>query len=137
MNAAAELARRFGATRETYSLGFAYGPADVGLHRMTLALETNEPDQAISIARDVDSEHHPFPVGRSQYWRNYGQALARLRGRRDEAVRALRTAEDIFPTGMRRDPWFRDLIATLLPGTRRDAISTELRRMAHRAGLPT
>jgi hypothetical protein len=135
--AAMELAGRFRATRGIDSLGFTHAPADVGLHRMTLALEINEPDQAVSIARDVDAERHPFPVGQSQYWRNYGRALARLRGRRDDAVRALRTAEDIFPIQVRRDPLVRDTIAILLPGARRNAIGTELRRMAHRVGLPT
>jgi transcriptional regulator with XRE-family HTH domain len=136
MDAAAELAERFGATDGTDSLGFAHTRADVGLVRMNLALEAGEPDQAVSIARDVHLQHHPFPSGRAHYWMHYGRALARLRGRRDDAVRALRTAEDIFPIKVRRDPLVRDVIATLLPGTRRDAIGTELRGMAHRAGLP-
>ncbi len=137
MDAAAELAERFGATSEADSLGFVFGPVDAGRIRMWLALEADEPDQTVSIAQDVDPERHPFPVNRAHYWVQYGRALARLRGRRDDAVRALRTAEDIFPTKVRRDPLVRDAIATLLPSARRDAIGTELRRMAHRAGLPT
>jgi transcriptional regulator with XRE-family HTH domain len=136
MDAAAELAERFGATDDTDPLGFAHTRGDVGLVRMALALEAGEPDQAVSIAQDVHAEPHPFPSGRAHYWMHYGRALARLRGRRDDAVRALRTAEDIFPIKVRRDPLVRDVIATLLPGTRRDAIGTELRGMAHRAGLP-
>jgi transcriptional regulator with XRE-family HTH domain len=136
MDAAAELAERFGVTGDTGSLGFAHTRADVGLVRMALALEAGEPDQAVSIARDVHAEHHPFPSGQAHYWMHYGRALARLRGRRDDAVRALRTAEDIFPIKVRRDPLVRDVIATLLPGTRRDAVGVELRGMAHRAGLP-
>ncbi len=137
LDAAAELAERFGATGEIDSLGFAPSPGEVGLHRMCLALEAGEPDQADSIVQDVDPERHPFPSGRGHYWMHYGRALARLRGRHDDAVRALRTAEDIHPTRVRRDPLVRDVIATLLPGARRDAIGIELRRMAHRAGLPT
>ncbi len=54
----------------------------------------------------------------------------------DDAVRALRTAEDLFPTKVRRDPMVRDAIATLLPGARRNAIGMELRGLAHRANLP-
>ena len=64
-----------------------------------------------------------------------GRALAQLPGRHDDAVRALRTAENIVPTMVLRDPQVRGTIATLLPGTRRNATGTELRRMAHRAGL--
>ncbi len=136
MDAAADVAERFGATSEADSLGFVFGPANAGCFRMWLALEANEPDQVVSIAQEVGPERLPFPVSRSIYWVHSGRALARLRGRQDDAVRALRTAEDIHPTLVRRHPMARDAIATLLPGTRRDAIGTELRRMAHRAGLP-
>ncbi|MGQ0774247.1 MAG: helix-turn-helix domain-containing protein [Pseudonocardiales bacterium] len=137
LDAATELAERFGAVGETDSLGFLFGPVSVGCFRMCLALEANEPDRAVSIAEDVlHPERHPFPVNQVPYWTHYGRALAQLRGRRDDAVRALRTAEDIFPTAVRRDPIVRDTIATLLPGARRDAIGTELRGMAHRVGLP-
>jgi transcriptional regulator with XRE-family HTH domain len=137
MDAAAEVAERFGATSEADSLGFLFGPVNTGCFRMWLALEADEPDQVVSIAREIDPERHPFRSNRAVYWVHLGRALARLRGRQDDAVRALRTAEDLHPTLVRRHPMARDAIATLLPGTRRDAIGTELRRMAHRAGLPT
>ena len=136
MEAAVELAERFGATGETDSLGFLFGPVDAGIIRMCLALEADEPDQAVSVAHDVDPERHPFPVNRAHYWIHYGRALARLRGRRDDAVLALRTAEDLFPTKVRRDPMVRDVIAGLLARSRRDAVGRELRGMAYRAGLP-
>ena len=135
MDAAAELAERFGATGVD-SRGMDCSPAEVAIRRMSLALEAGEPDQTVSIARDVHPERHPFLSGRAHHWMFYGRALARLEGRRDDAVRALRTAEDIFPVKVRRDPLLRDVIATLLPGRRRDAIGVELRSMAHRAGLP-
>ena len=116
MDAAAELAERFDVTGDIDSLGFALSPSEVGLHRMSMSREAGEPDQAVSIARDVHPERHPTLVGRADLWREYGLALTRLRGR--------------------RDPLVSDVIATLLPGTRRDAIGMELRGMAHRAGLP-
>ncbi|MBV9729762.1 MAG: helix-turn-helix transcriptional regulator [Pseudonocardiales bacterium] len=136
MQAATELAERFGATGETDSLGFVFGPVDAGIVRMWLALEAGEPDQAASIAREVNPERHPFPVNQAHYWIQYGRALARLRGRRDDAVLALRTAEDLFPTKVRRDPMVRDVIAELLARSRGDAVGRELRGMAYRAGLP-
>ncbi len=110
--------------------------ADVKLHRVWLALEAGEPDQAVSITQDIHTSRHPSPSGRAHHWMFTGRALARLRGRHDDAVRALRTAEDIFPVKVRRDPMVRDAIATLLPGARRDAVGMELRGLAHRAGLP-
>lgn len=88
------------------------------------------------IAQEFDPERIPFPLNRSLYWVHVGRALAQLRGRHDDAVRALRTAESISPTMVLRDPNVRDAIATLLPGTRRNVIGMELRGMAHRAVLP-
>jgi hypothetical protein len=135
MDTAAEVAERFGATGDIDSLGFVHVPADVGVCRMWLALEANEPDRAVSIARNVHPERHPFQGARAMYWLHYGGALAQLRGRHDDAVRALRTAEDIHPTKVQRDPFVRDTLAVLLRHSRRDAVGQELRGMARRAGL--
>ena len=135
MAAAAELAQRFGETSDTDSLGFVHSPTDTGIERMWHALQAGEPDYAVSIAQDVHPERHPFLFGQAQYWVHYGEALARLRDRRDDAVRALRTAEDIFPTKVRRDPMVREVVAALLPGARQDAVGMELRGLAYRAGV--
>jgi hypothetical protein len=112
-----------------------FGPVDAAMYRMSIALEADDPDQAISVAQHVDPERHPFPVNRSKYWVHYGRALTRLR-RQDDAVRALRTAEDLFPTGARRDPQVRIALGELLTRSQRDAAGVELRAMAYRAGLP-
>lgn len=136
MDAATEVAERFGTTSEVDSLGFMFGPVNAGCFRMWLALEADEPDQVVSIAQGVDPDRHPFPVSRSIYWLHYGRALARLRGRQDEAVRSLRKAEEINPILVRRHPMAREAIAALVPGARRDAVGRELRAMAYRAGLP-
>ncbi|MBV9013659.1 MAG: helix-turn-helix transcriptional regulator [Pseudonocardiales bacterium] len=136
MQTATELAERFGATGEPDSLGFVFSPVDAVTMRMHLAREADEPDQAVRIAGEVDPESAPFPTVRAHYWIDYGCALARLRGRRDDAVLALRTAEDLFPTRVRRHPMIRDVIAELLTRSRRDALGQELWGMAYRAGLP-
>ena len=137
MDAATELAERFGATGEVDFRGFVYCPTDAGVYRMWLALEAGEPDRAVSIAQDVHPERQPIPVMRSYYWIDYGLALARVRGRHDDAVVALRTAEDLFPTKVLRDPIVRDVIAGLLARSRRDSpMDRQLRGMAYRAGLP-
>ncbi|MGH8922461.1 MAG: XRE family transcriptional regulator, partial [Actinomycetes bacterium] len=135
MDAAAELAERFGAAGEVDSLGFLFGPVLAGCFRMYNALETDEPDQVISIAENVHPERDLFVANQVLYWVNYGRALAQLRDRRDDAVRALRTAEDIFPTKVRRDPMVREAIGALLPGAGRDALGMELRGLAYRAGV--
>jgi len=135
MNAATELAERFEDNGETDSLGFFHALADVKTHRVWQALETGDPDHAVSIAQDIHTERHPSPSGQAHHWIFLGRALAQLRGRHDDAVHALRTAEDIFPIKVRRDPLVRDAIATLLPDAGRDAVGMELRGLAYRAGL--
>lgn len=136
MEAATEVAERFGGSSEPDSLGFVFGPTDAGVHQMWLALEMDEPDRAVAVAQGIDPERHPFATNRAYYWVHYGRALARVRGRRNDAVMALRTAEELFPTKVRRDPMVRDVLADLLARSRRDAVGRELRGMAYRAGLP-
>ncbi len=135
MDAAADLAGRFGELGETDPLGFEFGPTNVGFRRVHLALEACEPDRAVSIAEGLHPEQNPFPANRAYYWVGYGRALARLRGRRDHAVRALGRAETINPLPVRRNPFVRDTIAVLLRHSQRDAVGRELRGMADRVGL--
>jgi len=135
MDAAAELAGRFGELGETDPLGFEFGPTNVGFRRVRLALEAGEPDRAVSLAEGLHPERNPFPTNRTYYWVGYGRALAQLRGRHDDAVRALRRAETLYPLRVQRDPFVRDTLAVLLRHSRRDAVGQELRGMARRAGL--
>ncbi|MGH3429593.1 MAG: hypothetical protein ACRDQZ_18835, partial [Mycobacteriales bacterium] len=79
---------------------------------------------------------HPFKTRQSQYWVDYGRALARLPRRSDDAVMALRRAERLFPVRVHRNPFARDVIGELVVRSRRDAVGRELRGMAYRAGLP-
>jgi hypothetical protein len=103
---------------------------------MGLALEAAEPDRAVSVAQQVQPQRHPFLVNRCGYWIRYGHALARVRGRHDDAVVALRTAEDLFPAKVLRDPMVPDVIAGLLTRSRRDSpMDRQLPGIAYRAGL--
>ena len=136
MDAAADMADRFGELGEADPLGFGFGPTNVGFRRVRLALEAHEPDRAVSIAEGLHPEQNPFPASRVYHWVGYGRALARLRGRHDDAVRVLRRAEAIHPHRVQRDPMVREVLGGLLTRTRRDSpAGRELRRMAYRAGL--
>jgi transcriptional regulator with XRE-family HTH domain len=128
-----ELAARTG-EGNAYWLGF--GPTNVGVWRMGVALETRDFAKAVSIAETLQPQQLPNPTRRATYWSNYGRALARIRGRQDDAVRALRQAELISPPRVQRNPFVRDVLAELLYRSRRNAAGVELRGMAYRAGLP-
>jgi transcriptional regulator with XRE-family HTH domain len=130
---AAELAQRTG-QGNAYLMGF--GPTNVGLWRMAAALEIRDYERAATIAEGLNPKAHPSRERRATYWMDYGRALARLRGRQDDAVRALRIAEELFPMRVLRNPFARDVIGELVARSRRDAVGRELRGMAYRAGLP-
>jgi transcriptional regulator with XRE-family HTH domain len=129
---AAELAARTGQAN-AFRMGF--GPVNVGIWRMAASLEANDPDDVIRVAADLRPDEHPSRERQATFWMDYGRALARVR-RRDDAVRALRHSERIFPMRVLRNPFARDVIAELHAHARNDAAGREIRGMAFRAGLP-
>jgi transcriptional regulator with XRE-family HTH domain len=128
-----ELAQRTG-EGNAYWLGF--GPTNTGFCRASVALDLKDYDQAIAAAEGVNPQLHSNRSRQAAYWVYYGRALARRRGRQNDAVRALRQAELMVPHRVQRDPFARDAIAELLARSRRDTAGRELRGMAYRAGLP-
>ncbi|MGH3928253.1 MAG: hypothetical protein ACRDTT_36235, partial [Pseudonocardiaceae bacterium] len=108
MDAAAELAERFGTTGKPDSRGFLFSPISAAIDRSWLALENDEPDQAVSLVRQADPRQAPFPVNQTYWWINYGWALSKLPRRQDDAVRALRTAEQLSPTAVLRHQGVRE-----------------------------
>ncbi|MGB6165477.1 MAG: helix-turn-helix transcriptional regulator [Pseudonocardiaceae bacterium] len=130
---AAELAQRTG-QGNAYLMGF--GPTNVGLWRMAAALEVRDYERAATIAEGLNPKAHPSRERRATYWMDYGRALARLRGRQDDAVKALRIAEELFPMRVLRNPFAREVIGELVTRSRRDLVGRELRGMAYRAGFP-
>ncbi len=130
---AAELAERTG-QGNAYWMGF--GPQETGRWRAAIALETGDFERAAASRRASPSVASP-PGTPARYWVNYGRALTRIRGRRDDAVGALLRAEKISSRNVYRDPIAREVIAVLLTRSRRDSpAGHELRRIAFRAGLP-
>jgi transcriptional regulator with XRE-family HTH domain len=131
---AAELAARFGDVDDQF--GILVGPDQVNMRRAALAMEEGDPERAVHIAEGVHPEEFSYVVRRAGYWIDYGRALARLRGRQDDAVRALLTAEKLFPARVYANQFVPDTLARLLARSRRDSpMGRELRGMAYRAGL--
>ncbi|MDQ3762126.1 MAG: helix-turn-helix domain-containing protein [Actinomycetota bacterium] len=130
---AGELAERTG-EGNAYWLGF--GPTNVGLWRMAAAMEARDHERAATIAENLNPWVHPNRSRQAAYWIDYGRALARMRGRHNDAVAAFRRAEAISPLHTVRNPFVREVLAELLARSRRDAAGRELRGLAYRAGLP-
>ena len=130
---AADLAVRTG---DGNAMWFGFGPSNVGVWRMSVALEAGEHAEAAKIAETVNPEALPSPTRVSAYYREYGRALARLPKQRDAAVMMLRRAELISPARIHRHPFMRSVLAELLAKAKRDSVGRELRGMAYRAWLP-
>jgi hypothetical protein len=131
---AAELAQRTG-QGNAYWMGF--GPTNVGIWRMTAALEVGDHAGAAALAEGVNPDEHPSRERQATYWIEYGRALARLRGREADAVMAFRRGEILYPIRLQRNMFARDVLAELLTRVRRGSpVDRELRGMAYRAGLP-
>ncbi len=129
---AADLARHTG-QGNAFRMGF--GPVNVGIWRMAAALEAGNADAAVNVASGLYPDEHPSIERRATFWMDYGRALAHVR-RRDEAVRALRRSEQLFPMRILRNPFAREILAELHSRAKNDAAGREIRGMAYRAGLP-
>ncbi|MDQ3152863.1 MAG: hypothetical protein M3R63_14505 [Actinomycetota bacterium] len=130
---AAELAARTG---EGNAYGLGFGPVNVGLYPLHGAVEVGDYERAVSIAEGLNPGAQPNRSRQAECWADYGRALARLRGRQDDAVRALRRAERISPHRVLRDPLARDAIAGLVERSPQGRVGEELRGLAWRAELP-
>jgi hypothetical protein len=87
----------------------------------------------VSVAHQVNPERHPFLANRAYYWAHHGRALTRVRRRQDDAVVALRTAEDVFPAKVLRDPMVRDAIES--PGDRCPLLGARRSARFHQPGV--
>lgn len=129
---AADLAGRTGEGNNHF---MSFGPTNVTLWRMSVALESGDHERAAALADTVVESRIPAPKRRAHFHINTARALAGVR-HRDKAVMALRRAEQISPQSVTRGPIARSLLAELVARAKRDAVGRELRGMAYRAGLP-
>ncbi len=129
---AAETAQRTG--DGTFG-GLNFGPRNVGVWRVALALELGEPGRVVELARDVDVGAIPSAGRQATFYGDVGRGLASIRGRETQAVEVLHRAEVLAPERTRHNPYVRETVTDLLRRARRDAGGRELRGMAYRIGL--
>lgn len=133
LDAADELAGR--GPGRVFARGFTFGASNVTLHRLAVAVETGQPEQARSVARTIRPESLPSAERQAAYWLDLGRAHAQMRAD-GEAVKAFRAAEDIAPLRFRLHPLVREAVAGMVERRQRDAVGRELRGLAYRMALP-
>lgn len=134
LNEAAALAERVSGTGRNFGhQGFCSD--NVGIWRLSIALELGEAGRVREIARLVD----PSRVAASRqaiFWADLGRGMAQQRSTREKAVDALLRAEQIAPQRIRANPFVRETVADLLRRAPRDsATARELSGMAYRMGI--
>jgi hypothetical protein len=113
----------------------AFGAPNVGMHRLSVAVELGDAEAAVRAVERVRPEEIPYPARKASYWSDAGRAYARLH-RDDEAVRAFRQAEDLASLRVRLHPLVREAVADMIDRRQRAAVGRELRGLAYRMGLP-
>ncbi|MGH3344794.1 MAG: helix-turn-helix domain-containing protein [Carbonactinosporaceae bacterium] len=125
---AREVAGRLGEGRNDYNTEF--GPANVVLHEIAVAVELGDAGRALRAAEQVDVSGLS---GERQARMLIDVARAHAQRRQvDEAVSTLRHGEEITPEQIRAHPRVRQLVSDLL--TMQDPPSVELRELAQRVG---
>ncbi len=113
----------------------AFGPANVELHGIDLALNLGNPREALRRADRLDPARLAVAERRARYWIDVSRAYV-AESRRDAAaaVSALLEAERIDPWEVRHQAVVRAVVRVLLNGERRSA-TPGLRGLAERIGL--
>jgi transcriptional regulator with XRE-family HTH domain len=128
---AAQVAARLGEGRNDYNTEF--GPANVSLYEIAVAVELGDAGRALHAAATVDASGLSAER-RARMLIDVARAHAQRR-QVSEAVAALREAEQITPEQVRGHELVRQLISDLL--TMQDPPSAELRDLAVRLGAAT
>jgi transcriptional regulator with XRE-family HTH domain len=133
------------AAREAEALGdpddgagfnfMCFGPTNVALWSMWVAVESGEHGRAIEAARKVRPDNLRVANRHQGYWMTLGRALAHD-GRRDrEALAAFIRAERAAPAAFAMKPLAHDAVVSMVNRARRRSVSDDLRVLARRIGI--
>ena len=112
-----------------------FGPRNLSVWRVTMAVETGNLARVPELAADVDVTTIPSRDRQANFYVDLGRGLALLRGRETDAVHALTRGEAAAPQLVHANPYARETVADLLRRARRDAGGRELRGIAYRMGV--
>ena len=130
MRKAEEAAQRIGADRNDFETEF--GPTNVALHAVSIAVELGDAGEALRRAATVDTSALSIER-RARFLLDVARAYAQRRKVAD-AVRTLEEAEQLTPEQVRSHPMVREMVRDLLRGERRN-VNPDLRALAQRVGV--
>jgi transcriptional regulator with XRE-family HTH domain len=112
----------------------AFGPANVVLHRINVAVRLGDAGSAINYARRVNLGQLSVTERKASLFVDAAQAFSQW-GKHEKAFRALRTAEELAPQEVRSRPAVRSLVSDLL-ATAPPTLRPHLSEFAARIGAP-
>jgi transcriptional regulator with XRE-family HTH domain len=130
MRKAEEAAARLGEDRNDFETEF--GPTNVALHAVAVAVELGDAGEALRRAAPVDASRLSVER-RGRFLLDVARAYAQRR-KTAEAVRTIEEAEALTPEQVRSHPMVREMVRDLLRGERR-RVNPELRHLAERVGV--
>jgi len=110
----------------------AFGPSNVAMHRLVVAVELGEGAGAVERARRLRPRALPTTERRAHFLIDLARAHGQAR-QDDEALRALLAADRIAPAQVRNYPLAAEMVSDMLD--RRRTYNSDLRAMARRLGL--
>ncbi|MEV6769820.1 helix-turn-helix transcriptional regulator [Nocardia sp. NPDC051030] len=111
-----------------------FGPENVGLWRMSVAMERRESGKVLELASELDSESISVQGRRAQYFVEIGRAHALERDYK-QSLYALLRAEYAAPQQVRSMNVVRELVGHMMRTARRDLTTGDLGRLAKRVGV--
>lgn len=115
--------------------GMLFGPTNVRVWRLSVAVESGEGGRVRELATGWDIRAIPVPGRHADYWAEIGRGLATSKATRDEAITAFLRAEELAPRRIRAHPLLRETVADLHRRSRTGALDRELRGLAWRMGV--
>jgi hypothetical protein len=112
----------------------AFGPANVLLHRVNVAVRLGDAGAAIGHARKVNLDLLPITERKASFFVDTAQAFAQW-GKHEKAYHALRAADQLAPQEVRSRPAVRRLVSDLL-ATAPPTVRPHLREFAAQIGAP-
>jgi hypothetical protein len=112
----------------------AFGPANVLLHRINVAVRLGDAGSAINYARTVNLEQLTVTERKASLFVDTAQPFAQW-GKHEKAYHALRAAEELAPQEVRSRPAVHRLVSDLL-ATAPPTIRPHLSEFAARIGTP-
>jgi hypothetical protein len=133
LNEAERAAERLGDDRNDF--WFAFGPTNVRIHAVALAVEVGDPDETIRLGESLDTSRLPAGVRgrRSAVLIDLARGYA-MRRMDAAAVNTLLDAEQVAPEAVRFNVIVHELLRELLKREHR-ATTPQLRPLAERAGV--